>query len=89
LEPSVLESIALSNLQSEMLSGGVVGSGSGRPVDHRDMLRRSARCAECGGKGATIQIPGWGALLGPPWHTLSQRATRGIERASRGGRRPF
>jgi hypothetical protein len=27
-----------------------------------DILRRSARCTECGGKGATIQIPGWGGL---------------------------
>jgi hypothetical protein len=25
------------------------------------MLRRSARCTQCGGKGATIQIPEWGA----------------------------
>jgi len=30
-----------------------------------DMLRRSARCTECGGKGATIQIPGWGGLQTP------------------------
>src|SRR5262249_49008052 len=30
-----------------------------------DLLRRSARCAECGGKGATIQIPGWGGLQAP------------------------
>jgi hypothetical protein len=29
------------------------------------MLRRSARCTECGGKGATIQIPGWGGLRNP------------------------
>ena len=30
-----------------------------------DMLRRSARCTECGGKGATIQIPAWGGLEAP------------------------
>jgi len=30
-----------------------------------DILRRSARCTECGGKGATIQIPGWGGLQMP------------------------
>jgi hypothetical protein len=30
-----------------------------------DMLRRSARCSECVGKGATIQIPGWGGLQTP------------------------
>ena len=30
-----------------------------------DMLRRSARCTKCGGKGATLQIPGWGGLQMP------------------------
>jgi hypothetical protein len=30
-----------------------------------DMLRRSARCTQCDGKGATIQIPGWGGLQTP------------------------
>jgi hypothetical protein len=30
-----------------------------------DMLRRSARCTECGRKGATIRILGWGALQAP------------------------
>jgi hypothetical protein len=30
-----------------------------------DMLRRSARCTQGGGKGATIQIPGWGGLQAP------------------------
>jgi len=30
-----------------------------------DMLRCSARCTGCGGKGATIQIPGWGGLQAP------------------------
>jgi hypothetical protein len=29
-----------------------------------DMLRRSARCTKCG-KGATLQIPGWGGLQMP------------------------
>ena len=29
------------------------------------MLRRSARCTEYGGKGATVQIPGWGGLQAP------------------------
>ena len=35
------------------------------PDASSDMLRRSARCTECGGKGATIQIPGWGGLQTP------------------------
>jgi hypothetical protein len=30
-----------------------------------DMLRRSARCRQCSGQGATIQIPGWGGLQTP------------------------
>jgi len=30
-----------------------------------DMLRRFARCTHCGGKGATIQLPGWGGLQEP------------------------
>jgi hypothetical protein len=30
-----------------------------------DMLRRSARCSQYSGKGATIQIPGWGGLQTP------------------------
>jgi hypothetical protein len=30
-----------------------------------NMLRRSAWCTRCGGKGATIQIPGWGGLQMP------------------------
>jgi len=30
-----------------------------------DMLRRSARCTRCGGKGATIRLPGWGGLKAP------------------------
>jgi len=30
-----------------------------------DMLRHSARCGQCGVKGATIQIPGWGGLQTP------------------------
>jgi len=30
-----------------------------------DMLRRSARCGQRGGKGATVQIPGWGGLQRP------------------------
>jgi len=36
-----------------------------------DMLRRSARCRECGGKGATTQIPGWSGLEMPvrEWST--------------------
>src|SRR5262245_22041344 len=43
-----------------------------RPLDHpvgpdvsSDMLRRSARCGQCGGKGATIQIPQCGGLQTP------------------------
>ena len=34
-----------------------------------DLLRRSARCSRCGGKGATVQLPGWGGLREPvkPW----------------------
>jgi hypothetical protein len=27
-----------------------------------DKLRRSARCTQCGGKGATLQRPSWGGL---------------------------
>src|SRR5215831_3231632 len=30
-----------------------------------DLLRRSARCTRCDGKGATIHIPGWGGLQAP------------------------
>ena len=30
------------------------------PEASSDLLRRSARCTECGGKGATIHIQGWG-----------------------------
>src|SRR5262249_750814 len=30
-----------------------------------EMLRRSARCGQCGGKGAIIQLPGWGGLDAP------------------------
>ena len=30
-----------------------------------DLLRRSARCTQCGGKGATVQLPGWGGLATP------------------------
>src|SRR5215510_429188 len=30
-----------------------------------DMLRRPASCTQCDGKGATIQIPGWGGLQTP------------------------
>jgi hypothetical protein len=30
-----------------------------------NMLRRPARCTQCDGKGATIQIPGWGGLQMP------------------------
>jgi DNA-directed RNA polymerase subunit RPC12/RpoP len=35
------------------------------PDSSSDMLRRSARCPQCGGKGAAIQIPGWGGLQTP------------------------
>jgi hypothetical protein len=30
------------------------------PDASSDMLRRSARCTKCGGKGATIRTPSWG-----------------------------
>ena len=30
-----------------------------------DMLRHAARCTRCGGKGATVQLPGWGGLQAP------------------------
>jgi len=30
-----------------------------------DMLRQSARCTQCGGRGATIQLPGWGGQQMP------------------------
>jgi len=30
-----------------------------------DMVRRSARCCQCGGKGAVIKLPGWGGLEAP------------------------
>jgi hypothetical protein len=30
-----------------------------------NMLRQSARCTQCGRKGATIQLPGWGGLQTP------------------------
>jgi len=34
-----------------------------------DMLRQSARCTQCGGRGATIQLPGWGGqqMPAPEW----------------------
>ena len=40
-----------------------------------DLLHRSDRCTECGGKGATIQFPGWvdwGADAGVADKVLSQ-----------------
>jgi len=32
-------------------------------------VRRSTRCAQCGGRGATIQLPGWGGkqMPAPEW----------------------
>jgi len=44
-----------------------------------DMLRRSARCTRCGRKGATIQLPGWGAL-----QTLCRRGPGALGNAGRG-----
>jgi hypothetical protein len=35
------------------------------PDASSDTLRRSARCGQCGGKGAVIQLPGWGGLDAP------------------------
>jgi len=29
------------------------------------LAQSSARCTQCGGKGATIQVPGWGGLQTP------------------------
>jgi hypothetical protein len=44
-----------------------------------DLLRRSARCTECGGEGATIQIPVWGGLQTPVrgWPAESHGQTQG------------
>ena len=32
------------------------------PDASSDVLRRSARCSKCGGKGATLMLPSWGAM---------------------------
>jgi hypothetical protein len=34
------------------------------PDAFSDVLRRSARCGQCGAKGAVIQLPGWGGYAG-------------------------
>jgi len=45
------------------------------PDASSNLIRRSARCTECGGKGATLQHPSWAGMdLGwEPFPTVRQR----------------